>query len=92
LAVEIDSIRHQKSKLSHEVNWMRNMIAEMDVECDEETVQGKGYQKSSDELEKANVKDYGMKQQFSQLLKKPIMAPGMSGKFLTGHLDFGLIN
>lgn len=92
LAVEIDSIQHQESKQNHEVNWMRNMAEEMDVEFDEETMQGKGHQKSSEELEKAKAKAYKLKHELSELLKQPILPPHLSGKFLTGRLDAELID
>ncbi|KAI9270946.1 P-loop containing nucleoside triphosphate hydrolase protein [Helicostylum pulchrum] len=84
LASEIDSIQHQESKQTHEVNWMRNMAKEMDVDFDEDTMQGKGHQKSSSELEKARVKALNMKNKLAQLIKEPILPAGASRKFLTG--------
>ncbi|GAA5813191.1 hypothetical protein MFLAVUS_006665 [Mucor flavus] len=86
LASEIDSIQHQESKQTHEVNWMRNMAKEMDVDFDEDTMQGKGHQKSSSELEKARVKALNMKNKLAHLIKEPILPAGASKKFLTGGL------
>ncbi|KAL7308273.1 ATP-dependent RNA helicase [Mucor circinelloides] len=84
LAAEIDSIQHQESKQTHEVNWMRNMAKEMDVDFDEDTMQGKGYQKSEEELHKGKVKAQSLKNKLSHLLKQPILPAGVSMKFLTG--------
>lgn len=84
LAAEIDSIQHQESKQTHEVNWMRNMAKEMDVDFDEDTMQGKGYQKSAEELHKGKVKAQSLKNKLSHLLKQPILPAGVSMKFLTG--------
>lgn len=86
LASEIDSIHHQESKQTHEVNWMRNMAKEMDVDFDEDTMQGKGHQKSSSELEKARVKALNLKNKLAHLIKEPILPAGASRKFLTGGL------
>lgn len=91
LAAEIDSIQHQESKQTHEVNWMKNMAKEMDVDFDEETMQGKGYQKSSDELQRAKVKALNLKNKLAHLLKQPILPAGVSMKFLTGGLDSDLV-
>ncbi|KAI8970118.1 P-loop containing nucleoside triphosphate hydrolase protein [Mycotypha africana] len=84
VATEIDSLQHQEAKQTHETNWMRNMAKEMDIEFDEETMQGKGHQKSDKELEKARVKVMNLKNQLHQLLKQPILPAGVSAKFLTG--------
>ncbi|KAI7890155.1 P-loop containing nucleoside triphosphate hydrolase protein [Mucor mucedo] len=86
LAAEIDSIQHQESKQVHEVNWMRNMAKDMDVDFDEDTMQGKGHQKSSDELERAKVKALNLKNKLAHLIKQPILPAGASMKFLTGGL------
>ncbi|KAI7898310.1 P-loop containing nucleoside triphosphate hydrolase protein [Cokeromyces recurvatus] len=88
LASEIDSIQHQESKQSHEVNWMRNMAKEMDVEFDEETMQGKGHQKSEEQLQKAKMRAKALKHELEEQLKQPILPAGVSTKFLTG----GVIN
>ncbi|KAI8379899.1 P-loop containing nucleoside triphosphate hydrolase protein [Choanephora cucurbitarum] len=84
LATQIDSIQHQESKQSHEVNWMKNMAKEMDVEFDEDTMQGKGYNKSQEELSKQKKKTDQLKSQLAVLLKQPILPAGISAKFLTG--------
>lgn len=92
LAAEIDSIQHQESKQTHEVNWMKNMAKEMDVDFDEETMQGKGYQKSADELQNAKVKALNLKNKLAHLLKQPILPAGVSKKFLTGGLVTDLVD
>jgi ATP-dependent RNA helicase DDX24/MAK5 len=91
LAAEIDSIRHQESKQTHEVNWMRNMAKDMDVDFDEDTMQGKGHNKSDDELQRAKVKALNLKNKLAHLLKQPILPAGMSTKFLTGGLVTDLV-
>lgn len=92
LAAEIDSIQHQESKQTHEVNWMRNMAKDMDVDFDEETMQGKGYQKSSEDLHKDKVKAQSLKNKLAHLLKQPILPAGVSMKFLTGGLISDLVD
>ncbi|RCH82947.1 ATP-dependent RNA helicase, partial [Rhizopus stolonifer] len=86
LAAQIDSIQHQESKQAHEVNWMKNMAQEMDVEFDEETMQGKGHNKSQEELQKQKTKAAKLKHQLAGLLKQPILPAGVSPKFLTGGI------
>jgi ATP-dependent RNA helicase DDX24/MAK5 len=92
LASDIDSIQHQESKQTHEVNWMRNMAKDMDVDFDEDTMQGKGYQKSDEELQKAKVKALNLKNKLNHLLKQPILPAGVSMKFLTGGLISDLVD
>ncbi|CAO3636440.1 unnamed protein product [Mucor hiemalis] len=92
LASDIDSIQHQESKQTHEVNWMKNMAKEMDVDFDEDTMQGKGYQKSSDELQRAKVKSLNLRNKLAHLLKQPILPAGVSMKFLTGGLVSDLVD
>ncbi|KAI8335604.1 P-loop containing nucleoside triphosphate hydrolase protein [Blakeslea trispora] len=84
LAAQIDSIQHQESKQSHEVNWMKNMAKEMDVEFDEDSMQGKGHHKSQEELDRQKNKANQLKQQLTTLLQQPILPAGISAKFLTG--------
>jgi ATP-dependent RNA helicase DDX24/MAK5 len=92
LAVDIDRIQHQESKQTHEVNWMRNMAKEMDVDFDEDTMQGKGHQKSDEELQKAKVKAANLKNKLGHLLKEPILPAGVSMKFLTGGVISDLVD
>lgn len=92
LASEIDSIQHQESKQTHEVNWMRNMAKEMDVDFDEDTMQGKGHQKSQEELQAAKVKALNLKNKLNHMLKQPILPAGVSMKFLTGGLISDLVD
>ncbi|KAI9482776.1 MAG: P-loop containing nucleoside triphosphate hydrolase protein [Benjaminiella poitrasii] len=92
MASEIDSIQHQESKQSHEVNWMRNMAKEMDVEFDEDTMQGKGHQKSSEQLQKAKMRAKSLKYELDELLKQPILPAGVSTKFLTGSVVADLVD
>ncbi|CEP11910.1 hypothetical protein [Parasitella parasitica] len=92
LAAEIDSIQHQESKQTHEVNWMRNMAKEMDVDFDEDTMKGKGYQKSAEDIQKGKVKAQNLKSKLAHLLKQPILPAGVSKKFLTGGLISDLVD
>lgn len=92
LAAEIDSIYHQESKQTHEVNWMRNMAKEMDVDFDEDTMQGKGYQKSAEDLHKDKVKAQSLRNKLNHLLKEPILPAGVSMKFLTGGVISDLVD
>ncbi|KAF1796250.1 P-loop containing nucleoside triphosphate hydrolase protein [Mucor lusitanicus] len=92
LAAEIDSIQHQESKQTHEVNWMRNMAKEMDVDFDEDTMQGKGYQKSAEDLHKGKVKAQSLRNKLNHLLKQPILPAGVSMKFLTGGVISDLVD
>ncbi|KAI9282203.1 P-loop containing nucleoside triphosphate hydrolase protein [Sporodiniella umbellata] len=91
LAREIDTIHHRESKQTHEQNWMRNMAKEMDVDFDEDTMKGKGYQKTSTELQKERNKAAGLKNQLHFLLQKPILPAGASRKFLAGGLVSDLV-
>ncbi|KAI8645612.1 P-loop containing nucleoside triphosphate hydrolase protein [Parasitella parasitica] len=92
LAGEIDSIQHQESKQTHEVNWMRNMAKEMDVDFDEDTMKGKGYQKSVEDIQKGKVKAQNLNNKLAHLLKQPILPAGVSKKFLTGGLISDLVD
>ncbi|KAI8978964.1 P-loop containing nucleoside triphosphate hydrolase protein [Pilobolus umbonatus] len=92
LAVEIDKLLHQEDKQNHEVNWMKNMAKQLDVDFDEESMQGKGYQKSSEELAKARVKATNLKNKLAHMLKQPIMPAGSSSKFLTSGIVGNLVD
>ncbi|RCI01185.1 ATP-dependent RNA helicase [Rhizopus azygosporus] len=92
LARQIDSIQHRESKQAHEQNWMRKLAQEMDVDFDEDMMQGNGHQKSNKELQREKAKVNGLKNQLNQLLQKPILPAGVSRKFLTGGLVSGLVD
>ncbi|KAG1053060.1 hypothetical protein G6F43_004834 [Rhizopus delemar] len=91
LAREIDTIHHRESKQTHEENWMRNLAKEMDVDFDEDMMQGKGHQKSEKELQKERARAAGLKNKLNQLLQKSILPAGVSRKFLAGGLVSDLI-
>ncbi|CAO3703829.1 unnamed protein product [Rhizopus stolonifer] len=92
LARDIDTIYHRESKQTHEENWMRNMAKEMDVDFDEDTMQGKGHQKSASELQKERNRAANLKNKLNFLLQKSILPAGVSRKFLAGGLVSDLVS
>ncbi|KAF8328214.1 P-loop containing nucleoside triphosphate hydrolase protein [Cantharellus anzutake] len=82
LAKEIDRVQHSVKKGDHERKWMREMAEALEVELsdddkkiDEGSPSRKG-QVTSEEL--ASMKD-----RLQSLLAKPIVAPGLSLRYLT---------
>ncbi|KAI9105268.1 P-loop containing nucleoside triphosphate hydrolase protein [Phlyctochytrium arcticum] len=97
LAQNIDELEHLKQKTKHEESWFRNAAEEADIVLDEDFLESvtdkKGGAKRDAERDLKNqqkVKKW--KQQLAVLLATPLMAKGISGKYLTSNVNSGLAN
>ncbi|PVG01923.1 DEAD-domain-containing protein [Serendipita vermifera] len=77
IAREIDKIHHSSTKKKHENNWLKVTAEALEIELsDEETIPE---ERNKDE----GVKIRNLKHQLNQLLTRPLMAKGISAKFIT---------
>ncbi|KAG8887492.1 ATP-dependent RNA helicase, partial [Tulasnella sp. 403] len=81
LARRLDTAHHKMTKTNHERNWIKNAAKEAEVDLDSD------FDRDSDTEIRKSKKDKNaitaLKAELNQLLKKPLLARGVSTKFIT---------
>ncbi|KAI9463017.1 ATP-dependent RNA helicase [Russula earlei] len=81
VAKEIDALQHQENKANHEKKWMHATAEALDIDLDSDYHSEDGHTK---QLHKAHdVKSGQLKAELRELLKQPLVARGVSTRYIT---------
>ncbi|KAI4516984.1 DEAD-domain-containing protein [Schizophyllum commune Loenen D] len=84
LAKQIDTAQHRVKKEKHERKWMREAADAMEVELDSDFMSDSESEAPSKRQKKAaNTKTAALKAQLRELLAQPLVARGVSTKYIT---------
>ncbi|KAL1759626.1 P-loop containing nucleoside triphosphate hydrolase protein [Schizophyllum commune] len=84
LAKQIDTAQHRVKKEKHERKWMREAADAMEVELDSDFMSDSESEAPSKRQKKAaNTKTAALKAQLKELLAQPLVARGVSTKYIT---------
>ncbi|KAI5887142.1 DEAD-domain-containing protein [Schizophyllum commune H4-8] len=84
LAKQIDTAQHRVKKEKHERKWMREAADAMEVELDSDFMSDSESEAPSKRQKKAaNSKTAALKAQLKELLAQPLVARGVSTKYIT---------
>ncbi|GBE88760.1 ATP-dependent RNA helicase MAK5 [Sparassis crispa] len=87
LARQIDSAQHKVRKENHDRNWLKEAAEAMEIELDSDFAsasEGEGEGAPSKRVRKAtNAKTAAMKAELKQLLAQPLVARGVSTRYIT---------
>ncbi|KAG5637020.1 hypothetical protein H0H81_006055 [Sphagnurus paluster] len=84
LARKIETSHHKIKKANHERNWMRETAAAMEIELDSDYLSDDDEEKPSTQKRKAkDSKNAALKAELKHLLSLPLIARGVSAKYIT---------
>ncbi|KAH7912169.1 ATP-dependent RNA helicase [Hygrophoropsis aurantiaca] len=85
LARQIDSQQHKIKKENHERNWIKETADAMEIALDSDFLSGSEdeSQPSKFKRKKRNVKTASLKAELNQLLSQPLIARGVSTRYIT---------
>ncbi|KAI0322899.1 P-loop containing nucleoside triphosphate hydrolase protein [Amylostereum chailletii] len=85
IAKQIDNAHHRVKKTKHDRNWMREAAEAMDLELDSDLASGDDSDggPSKQKLKAQNVKIAGLKAELKRLLAQPLVARGVSTRYIT---------
>ncbi|KAL1720484.1 hypothetical protein EV715DRAFT_196756, partial [Schizophyllum commune] len=83
LAKQIDTAQHRVKKEKHERKWMREAADAMEVELDSDFIDSESEAPSKRQKKAANTKTAALKAQLKELLAQPLVARGVSTKYIT---------
>ncbi|KAL1759633.1 hypothetical protein FB107DRAFT_195150, partial [Schizophyllum commune] len=83
LAKQIDTAQHRMKKEKHERKWMREAADAMEVELDSDFFDLESEAPSKRQKKAANTKTAALKAQLKELLAQPLIARGVSTKYIT---------
>ncbi|TCD71925.1 ATP-dependent RNA helicase [Steccherinum ochraceum] len=84
LARQIDNAQHKIKKQNHEKNWLREAADAMEIDVDSDMgLSSDDDVPSKHQRKTANVKTAGLKAELKQLLAQPLIARGVSTRYIT---------
>ncbi|KAF9077000.1 P-loop containing nucleoside triphosphate hydrolase protein [Rhodocollybia butyracea] len=84
LARQIETTQHKSTKAKHERNWMRETAEAMEIELDSDFASESDSENPTKHQRKTQqAKIAGLKAQLKQMLSQPLIARGISAKYIT---------
>ncbi|KAG6841095.1 hypothetical protein C0991_001902 [Blastosporella zonata] len=84
IARKIETTHHKIKKANHDRNWMKEAAAAMEIELDSDYISDDDDEKPSNQKRKAkDAKNAALKAELKQLLSQPLIARGVSAKYIT---------
>ncbi|KAJ7240814.1 P-loop containing nucleoside triphosphate hydrolase protein [Mycena haematopus] len=84
LARQIESAHHKVKKANHDRKWMKETAEAMEIELDSDFMTDSDEEKPANQKRKAkDLKNAGMKAELKRLLAQPLVARGVSTRYIT---------
>jgi len=85
LARQIDTAQHKVKKENHDRNWMKETAEALEVELDSDFISDADEENPAKQRRKAkNAKNAALKAELNRLLSQPLIARGVSTRYITG--------
>ncbi|KAG6908421.1 hypothetical protein DXG01_004714 [Tephrocybe rancida] len=84
IARKIETVHHKIKKANHDRNWMKETAEAMEIELDSDYISDDDEEKPSNQKRKAKyVKNATLKAELKHLLSQPLIARGVSARYIT---------